>query len=45
MRTHIGYYLKGIKKVNELKNKSFKCITLDELEQLIKEYKEGCKNE
>ena len=40
MRTHIGYYLKGIKKANSLKEKAFKCKTLDELENLIKEFKE-----
>ena len=40
MRTHIGYYLKGIKKANLLKEKAFKCKTLDELENLIKEFKE-----
>ena len=41
MRTHIGYYLKGIKSANTLKEKTFKCKTLNELESLIKEFKEG----
>ena len=40
MRTHIGYYLKGVKKANVLKQKVFKCNNLNELESLIKEFKE-----
>ena len=39
MRTHIGYYLKGIKSANNLKENVFKCKTIDELEGLIKEFK------
>ena len=39
MRTHIGYYLKGIKSANSLKEKVFKCKTIEELESLIKEFK------
>ena len=40
MRTHIGYYLKGVKSANILKQKVFKCNSLFELEKLIKEFKE-----
>lgn len=40
MRTHISYYLKGIKGSSELKQKVFKTKTLEELKALIKEYKE-----
>ena len=45
MRTHIGYYLKGIKSANTLKENVFKCKTIDELESLIKEFKKAeCEN-
>ena len=40
MRTHISYYLKGIKGSSELKQKVFKTKTLEELKALIREYKE-----
>ena len=39
MRTHIGYYLKGIKKANIIKQQVYKCKNIDELENLIKEFK------
>lgn len=41
MRSNIGYYLKGIKDTNALKEKVFKCKNTDELENLIKDYKGG----
>ena len=45
MRTHIGYYLKGVKSANNLKEIVFKCKTIDELETLIKEFKKvECEN-
>ncbi|MBP3765905.1 MAG: tRNA dihydrouridine synthase DusB [Bacilli bacterium] len=45
MRTHIGYYLKGVKSANNLKENVFKCKTIDELETLIKEFKKvECEN-
>lgn len=40
MRTHIGYYLKGVKNAAELKQKIFKAKNLEELKTLIKEFKE-----
>ena len=40
MRTHIGYYLKGVKSANTLKQRVFKCTNLNELEKLIREFKE-----
>ena len=45
MRTHIGYYLKGVKSANNLKENVFKCKTIDEIENLIKEFKKvECEN-
>ncbi len=45
MRTHIGYYLKGIKSANTLKENVFKCKSINELEELIKEFKKAeCEN-
>ena len=41
MRTHIAYYLKGVKGAASLKEKVFKTKTLEELKKLIEEYKEG----
>lgn len=40
MRTHIGYYLKGIKGAASLKQKIFKINNLDDLKKEIKEFKE-----
>lgn len=40
MRTHMGYYLKGIKGSKEIKEKIFKTKNLEELKQIIKEFKE-----
>lgn len=40
MRTHIPYYLKGMKDTTSLKEKVFKTKNLEELKQLIQEYKE-----
>ena len=41
MRTHIGYYLKGVKSANTLKENVFKCKSIEELEELIKEFKKA----
>lgn len=41
MRTHIPYYLKGVKGASLLKQKVFQTKNLEELKNLIKEYKEG----
>jgi nifR3 family TIM-barrel protein len=40
MRTHIGYYLKGVKGATNLKQKIFKINDLNELKKEIKEFKE-----
>lgn len=40
MRTHIAYYLKGEKNAAAIKEKVFKTKNLQELKELIKEYKE-----
>ncbi len=37
IRTHIGWYLKGIKNSNEIKNKIFKTTNIDEIIQLLEE--------
>lgn len=41
MRTHIAYYLKGVKCASSLKQKVFQTKNLEELKKLIEEYKEG----
>ena len=41
IRTHISYYLKGMKNNIDIKNKIFKTKTLDELIMILKEYKEN----
>lgn len=41
IRTHISYYLKGMKNNIEIKNKIFKTKTLEELINILKEYKES----
>lgn len=40
MRTHIGYYLKGVKNASQLKQDVFKSKNIEELKRLIKEFKE-----
>jgi len=40
MRTHIGYYLKGVKNATKLKQDVFKSKNIEELKKLIKEFKE-----
>ena len=40
MRTHIGYYLKGIKGATNVKQQIYKIKNIEELKQIIKEYKE-----
>ncbi|MBQ6477251.1 MAG: tRNA dihydrouridine synthase DusB [Bacilli bacterium] len=39
IRTHIGWYLKGIKNSNEIKNKIFKTTSINEIISLIEELK------
>ena len=43
IRTHIGYYLKGISNTSELKNKIFKTKSIDELKELINNFKKEIK--
>ena len=40
IRTHIAYYLKGLKNSSELKNMIFKTKSFEEIEALLNEYKE-----
>ena len=37
IRTHIGWYLKGIKNSNEIKNKIFKTTNINDIISLIEE--------
>lgn len=39
IRTHIGFYLKGLPNATDLKNKTFKTKSIEELKNLIEEYK------
>lgn len=41
IRTHIGYYLKGVPNSGELKNNIFKTKNIEELKNLIIEFKEN----
>lgn len=41
MRTHIGYYLKGIINTGDLKNKIFKTKEISELKNIIEEFIKG----
>lgn len=41
MRTHAAWYLKGIPNTSDLKNDIFKTKTKEELEKLLKEFKEA----
>lgn len=40
IRTHIGWYLKGIPNMNETKNKIFKAKSIEEVEAILKELEE-----
>ena len=40
IRTHIAYYLKGLKNTSELKNMIFNTKSFEEIEALLNEYKE-----
>lgn len=39
IRAHIGFYLKGLPNATDLKNKTFKTKSIEELKNLIEEYK------
>ena len=41
IRTHISYYLKGIKGSTDIKNSIFKTKTIDELKKILFDYKES----
>ena len=41
IRNHIGWYFKGIKSSNELKNKVYKTTNIHDIICLLKEFKEG----
>ena len=41
IRTHISYYLKGIKGSTDIKNSIFKTKSIDELKKILEEYKES----
>ena len=45
IRNHIGWYLKGIKGANEVKNNIYKTIDIYDIISLLKEFKEGLLNE
>ena len=40
IRTHIAYYLKGLKNSSEIKNMIFKTKTFEEIEDILNKYKE-----
>jgi len=44
IRTHIPWYLKGMKNSNEIKNKIFKTTDINDIILILKEYKEELKN-
>ena len=41
IRNHISWYFKGVPGANSLKNSVFKCKTVSEINDLLKEYKEN----
>ena len=41
IRNHISWYFKGVPGANTLKNSVFKCKTVSEINDLLKEYKEN----
>ena len=45
IRTHIPWYLKGMKNSNEIKNKVFKTTDINDIMEILKEYKEELKND
>ena len=45
IRNHIAWYLKGIKGANELKNKIYECKKIDEIKNLLEEFKEELEND
>ena len=42
IRNHIGWYFKGIKGANELKNKVYQTSNINDIIFLLNEFKEGC---
>ena len=42
IRNHIGWYFKGIKGANELKNKVYQTSDIHDIISLLNEFKEGC---
>ena len=42
IRNHIGWYFKGIKGSNELKNKIYQTTSIRDIISLLNEFKEGC---
>ena len=42
IRNHIGWYFKGIKGANELKNKVYQTSNIHDIISLLNEFKEGC---
>ena len=41
MRNHIGWYFKGIRGANELKNKVYQTSRISDIISLLNEFKEG----
>lgn len=41
IRNHIAWYFKGVKDANILKNNVFKCNSIKEIEEVLKEYEES----
>ena len=42
IRSHIGWYFKGIKGSNELKNKVYQTSSIRDIISILNEFKEGC---
>lgn len=42
IRNHIGWYFKGVKGANELKNKVYQTSNIHDIISLLNEFKEGC---
>jgi len=42
IRNHIGWYFKGIKGANELKNKVYQTSSIHDIISLLNDFKEGC---
>lgn len=45
IRNHIAWYLKGVKNSNEIKNKIYKCININDIILILNSYKEELKND